>query len=97
MSDLPTCLIGYIVKEYSRKPLNSINVYSSILSQELGGLLRKGNIDKDARSHFKSCRGGQSGDNLKMPMVVIFPFVFNGSGMDDKVIIRIVQFGLKPE
>jgi hypothetical protein len=63
----------------------------------LGGLLGKGDIDIDPRSHLKSCWGGQSGNNLKMPMIVILPFIFYGGGMDDKVISRIVEFGIKPE
>jgi hypothetical protein len=37
--------------------------------------------------------GCQSWDNLKMPMVVIFLFILNGSGMDDIIIIGIVQLG----
>ena len=30
-----------------------------------------------------------------MPMVVIFLLILNGSGMDDIIIIRIVQFGIE--
>jgi hypothetical protein len=65
------------------------------LPQELSRLLGKGNADIDAGSHFKSSGGSQSWDNLKMPMVVIFLFILNGSGMDDIIIIGIVQFGIE--
>jgi hypothetical protein len=65
------------------------------LPQELSSLLGKGNVDIDAGSHFKSSGGRQSWDNLKMPMVVIFLLILNGSGMDDVIIIGIVQFGMK--
>ena len=65
------------------------------LPQELSSLLGKGNVDIDAGSHFKSGGGRQSWDNLKMPMVVIFLFILNGSRVDDKIIIGIVQFGIE--
>ena len=65
------------------------------LPQELSSFLGQRNVDIDAGSHFKSSGGSQSWDNLKMPMVVIFLFIFNGSGMDDIIIIGIVQFGIK--
>ncbi len=63
--------------------------------QELSSLLGKGNVDIDAGSHFKSGGGRQSWDNLKMPMVVILLFILNRSGMDDIVVIGIVQFGIE--
>ena len=65
------------------------------LPQELSRLLGKGNVDIDAGSHFKSGGGHQPWDNLKMPMVLIFLFILNGSGMDEIIIIGIVQFGIE--
>lgn len=65
------------------------------LPQELSSLLGKGDVDIDAGSQLKSGGGRQSWDNLKMPMVVIFLFILNGSGMDDKIVIGIVQFGME--
>jgi hypothetical protein len=65
------------------------------LPQELSSLLGQGNVDIDAGSHFKSSGGSQPWDNLKMPMVVIFLLILNGSGMDDIIIIGIVQIGIE--
>jgi hypothetical protein len=61
----------------------------------MSSLLGKGNVDIDAGSQFKSSGGRQSWDNLKMPMVVILLFILNGGGMDDIIIIGIVQFGIE--
>ena len=65
------------------------------LPQELSRLLGQGDVDIDAGSHLKSGGGRQSWDNLKMPMVVIFLLILNGSGVDDVIIIGIVQFGIE--
>ncbi len=65
------------------------------LSQELGSLLGKGNVDIDAGSQFKSSGGCQSWDDLKVPMVVIFLLILNGGGMDDIIIVGILQFGIE--
>ena len=74
--------------------LNSSRVRLSFL-EELSGLFRQGRVDVDTGSHFKSRRDGQSRDNLKMPMVIVFLFIPDGRSMDDVIIVRIVQLGVK--
>jgi hypothetical protein len=65
--------------------------------EELSGLFGKGSVDVDAGPRFKSGRGSQSWDNLKMPMVVVFLFIPHGRGVDDVIIIRVVQLGIELE
>ena len=75
---------------------NRLGVEFSFL-EELSSLFGKGRVDVDAGPHFKSGRGSQPGDDLKVPMVVVLLFVLNRHGIDDVIVSGIVQLGIKLE
>jgi hypothetical protein len=54
-----------------------VNQLISFLPEELSSLLGKGDVDKDSGSHFESGSGGQSRNNLKMPMERPFSVTLN--------------------
>src|SRR5271157_5582481 len=66
-------------------------------SEESRGLFGHGNIDVHARSHLEPGGGGEPGDDLKVPVVVIFLLIPDGSSADHVVEIRVVQLGVEPE
>src|SRR5512136_2363745 len=62
-----------------------------LLSQELSGLLGKGDVNIDARTHLESCGCGQPRNDLKMPVIVILLLILDGSRVDDVIVIGVVE------
>lgn len=62
-----------------------------LFPHKLRRLLRQAGIDVNTGAQFKTCRRGQAGEDLDIPVIIILLRIPYGSGADDQIVIRIAQ------